>query len=76
MLRGHRIDVIPPEAGMNRRNAHHVPFEDFKAFLEPNGYYPFGVYEQVAEWPTREPHLRRANLCSYRNRPSSRIRSA
>ena len=62
MLTSHRIDLIQVEAGMNFRNTHHVPFEDFKRFLEPRGYFLFGLYEQVPEWPTNEPHLRRTNL--------------
>lgn len=39
-----------------------MPIEELKAYLEGKGYYLFGVYEQMPEWPTREPHLRRSNL--------------
>jgi len=62
MLRGQAIDILQVEAAMNGRNDRHVPFERFPRFLEPMGYFLFGVYEQVPEWPTREPTLRRANL--------------
>lgn len=62
MLTSKRIDVIQVEAGLNCRNTHHVPLEEFKAFLEPKEYFLFGIYECVNEWPTKEPHLRRANL--------------
>lgn len=61
MLSGQRIDVVQVEAGMNPGNSRHVPFESLKSFLESHGYYLFGLYEQVNEWPTGEPHLRRTN---------------
>lgn len=61
MLGEQRIDVIQVEAGMNPANSRHAPFEAIKNFLESRKYYLFGIYEQVSEWPTREPHLRRTN---------------
>jgi FkbM family methyltransferase len=62
MLAEHRIDLVQVEAGMNRGNDTHVPFGALKDFLEARGYFLFGVYEQVPEWPTGQPYLRRSNL--------------
>jgi len=61
MLTEKRIDVIQVEAGMNPGNRWHVPFEALKDFLERYGCALFGIYEQVNEWPSGEPHLRRTN---------------
>lgn len=61
MLTEQRIDLVEVEAGMNPSNKRHVPFEILKEFLESHGYFLFGIYEQVTEWPTIEPHLRRTN---------------
>lgn len=62
MLNEQVIDLIEVEAAMNCKNERHVQFEHFKQYLESNKYYLFGIYEQVTEWPTSEPHLRRSNL--------------
>ena len=62
MLTEQRIDLVQVEAGMNNSNKRHVPFETLKDYLQSHGYFLFGVYEQVSEWPTKEPHLRRTNL--------------
>jgi FkbM family methyltransferase len=61
LLAGQKIDVIEVEAGMSPRNARHVPFEAFTAHLGARNYFLFGIYEQVLEWTTREPNLRRVN---------------
>ena len=61
MLTEQRIDLVEVETGMNPRNSRHVPFEAIKKFLESHGYFIFGIYEQVSEFPTGEPHLRRTN---------------
>lgn len=61
MLTEQKVDIVQVEAGMNPSNDRHVSFEALKAFLELHGYYLFGVYEQVNEWPTRSPNLRRTN---------------
>ncbi|SFR99036.1 FkbM family methyltransferase [Sphingomonas jatrophae] len=61
MLAAHRIAAVQVEAGMNPENKLHVPFEALKAYLEGHGYRLFGFYDQASEWPTRQPHLRRAN---------------
>lgn len=61
MLAEQRIGLIQVEAGMNPGNTRHAPFEFLKEFLESHGYFLFGIYEQVGEWLTSEPHLRRTN---------------
>lgn len=61
MLVKQNIDIIQVETGMNPTNSRHVSFESVKQFLESYHYYLFGIYEQVNEWPTGKPHLRRTN---------------
>jgi FkbM family methyltransferase len=61
MLDAQRIDFVEVEAGMHAGNRRHVPFETLKSHLESKGYLLFGIYEQVHEWPKKEPHLRRTN---------------
>jgi len=61
MLQSHLIDLVEVEAGMNPKNHKHVRFEILKGFLEEKGYFTFGIYEQMHEWPSKEPHLRRIN---------------
>lgn len=61
MLSEQKIDLVGVEAGMNIKNERHIPFEILKKFLEPKKYFLFGIYEQVPEWPTKEPLLRRVN---------------
>lgn len=61
MLTEQRIDLVQVEVGMNPANKSHVSFESIKEFLESHGYFLFGIYEQIKEWPTGQPHLRRTN---------------
>ena len=61
MLITKSVDLLEVEAGMNPNNKHHVPFESLKNYLEKHGYFIFGIYEQVSEWPENKPHLRRTN---------------
>jgi FkbM family methyltransferase len=61
MLLEQKIDLVEVEAGMNPDNTHHVQFEALKGLLEKYNYFLFGLYEQVEEWPTGEPQLRRTN---------------
>lgn len=61
MVAEQRIDLVEVEAGMNPGNTWHVPLERFKTYFEARGYFLFGFYDQFYEWPTDEPHLRRAN---------------
>lgn len=55
------IDVIELEAGMNPDNNHHVSFDVLRSYLEDRSYLLFGIYDQVGEWPTGSPNLRRTN---------------
>jgi FkbM family methyltransferase len=61
MLAEQSIDFLELEAGMNPYNKWHVPIEELKVFLESYGYYVFGIYEQMHEWPKKKIHLRRVN---------------
>jgi hypothetical protein len=61
MLTGQQIDIVEVEAGMNRNNCFHVPFEAFDRFLGDRGYFLFGIYDQVSEFPSNAPNLRRIN---------------
>lgn len=61
MLIAQKIDFVEVEAGMNPQNERHVPFGVLKTYLEGKGYFIFGIYEQINEWPTKEAHLRRVN---------------
>ncbi|VBB43580.1 Methyltransferase FkbM family [uncultured Desulfatiglans sp.] len=61
MLTEQKIDIVQVEAGMNPNNTRHVSFLSIRKFLESYRYFLFGIYEQVPEWPTGEPHLRRIN---------------
>ena len=61
MISAHKITAVEVEAGMNKTNQHHVPLEDLKLHLEARDYFLFGLYEQVHEWPTNKPYLRRTN---------------
>ena len=54
------VDVVEVEAGMHPRNSRHIPIEELKRYFESRGYFLFGIYEQVDEWTTGEPHLRRS----------------
>lgn len=62
LLDAQAVDIVQVEAGMNAGNTLHVPFEHFRSYLNERGYALFGVYEQMEEWPTEEPQLRRSNL--------------
>ena len=61
MLTQQNIDLVKIETGMNPNNKRHVPFGVLKDYLESQNYFLFGIYEQVGEWPAKEPHLRRTN---------------
>lgn len=75
MLSEQRIDFIQLETGMNPYNNYHVPFESIKSFLEDYKYFIFGIYEQMHEWPEKEPHLRRTDpiFISYRMIKNNKI---
>jgi len=61
MLLRQQVDVIEAECGMSGRNTRHVGLDRLTSYLEERNYLLFGIYEQVNEWPTRAPNLRRAN---------------
>jgi FkbM family methyltransferase len=62
LLSCQQVDLVEVEAGVNPDNRLHVPLETLKGHLDARGYRLFGIYEQMMEWPTGRPHLRRANL--------------
>jgi FkbM family methyltransferase len=55
------IELVEVESGMSRDNATHVRFESLKEHLEEKGYRLFALYQQMREWPTDSPHLRRVD---------------
>ena len=61
MLRDGRISFLQVESGMNPENSRHANIAAFLGFLEPLGYYLYGVYDQVRE-KSDPTVLRRANL--------------
>ena len=62
LLQENCVAFIETEVSMNPGNKLHVPFELMKEYLEANNYRLFGIYEQVQEWRTRTPILRRSNI--------------
>lgn len=60
LLDAGKIDIVQVEAGMHSGNTRHVPFADFRAFMEPKGYSLFAIYDQVGEF-NKNPILRRCN---------------
>jgi FkbM family methyltransferase len=61
LLNGQHVDVVEAECGMHGQNKRHVALDTLAKFLEDRSYRLFGIYEQVHEWPTGAPNLRRAN---------------
>ncbi len=62
-LAAKKISFIYLEVGMNRTNLHHTYYMDVLNFLEPRGFEVFGVYEQINEFLSDRPQLRRSNFC-------------
>lgn len=62
MLRKRMIDIVQVEAGMNPRNNKFISHDKFNNYLASMGYYLFGIYEQVNEHYSGEPHLRRSDM--------------
>ena len=50
MLKAGTIDLIQVECGLNVTNKLHIPFQSFRDYLDPLGYYLFRIYDQ-AGWP-------------------------
>jgi FkbM family methyltransferase len=61
MLTEQKISIIYTEAGVSAHNDRHVPLWKLSNYLLSLNYHIFGIYEQVNEWPTRRPELRRVN---------------
>lgn len=61
MLEAKSISFVETEVSMNPTNTFHITLEVIKEFMESKGYYLFGIYEQVQEWETGLPILRRTN---------------
>lgn len=74
VLGAQQVDLVEVEAGMNVKNTHHVPFEVLHSHLQGLEYFLFAIYEQVHEWPRREPQLRRSNLLFISQRMIDRYR--
>jgi FkbM family methyltransferase len=68
MLQAKSIDFVEVEAGVNPENKLHVPLEIMKTYLEGFNYRLFGIYEQIHEWPTNSPNLRRVNAVFMRRK--------
>lgn len=62
MLENQSISFVMAEVSMNPTNTFHVDFVEVKSYMENLGYYIFGIYEQVHEWKTKTPILRRSNV--------------
>lgn len=61
MLEKQMIAFVEVEVSMNPENTFHVDFFMIKKFMENLGYRLFGVYDQMHEWQTGTPILRRTN---------------
>jgi FkbM family methyltransferase len=61
MLARQAVELLEVEAGLHPGNTRHVPFERFKAHLEPLGYLLFMLREPTSEYVGR-PNLRRCNM--------------
>lgn len=61
LLEAGRIGLVDVEVGMNRDNRFHVPLATMQQRLEDLDYRLFGIYDQMQEWPTKRPVLRRCN---------------
>lgn len=57
MLAATKVDVVQVEAGLHPQNSLHVPFQAFKAYLEPLGYSILRIYDQAGT-----PAARRCNI--------------
>ncbi|PQO29777.1 FkbM family methyltransferase [Bremerella cremea] len=61
MLSNQAISIIEVEAGMNPDDQIFSTLEEMKLFLESFDYRVFALYEQMHEFKTKSPHLRRVN---------------
>lgn len=60
-IQNQSVAFIEVEVSMNPENTFHVDFVDIKQFMESFGYRLFGIYDQMYEWQTGTPILRRTN---------------
>jgi FkbM family methyltransferase len=56
------IGTVQVEAGIGPDNTKHIPCQAFGEFFAKYGYRLFGIYDQVPDWTTGRPALRRCNL--------------
>jgi FkbM family methyltransferase len=56
------VGMVRVEASMSPENTKHVAYQEFETFFEEYNYRLFGIYDQVGEWPTDRPFLRRCDL--------------
>lgn len=61
MLARQAVEMVEVEAGLYPGNKRHVPFEQFKAHLEPLNYLLFAIREITHEYSGRA-NLRRCNM--------------
>lgn len=64
LLTNHLVKVIIVEAAINPLNHNQIGIAKFLDYFSSFSYLPFAVYDQVQEWPTDEPFLRRCN-CAF-----------
>jgi FkbM family methyltransferase len=62
MFDSRSIGMVQVEASMSPENVKHVQCQSFMDFFDHYKYRLFGIYDQVAEWPTDRPFLRRCDL--------------
>lgn len=62
LLEREDVDVIYVEAGMNPEGRQQCYYRHLDDLLMKHGYRIFRVYEQVSEWLSDSPFLRRVNL--------------
>lgn len=56
-----KIGLVRVECSANCDNKFHVSLHEVQQFLEQYQYRLFGIYEQVNEWTTKKPFLRRVD---------------
>lgn len=61
LFKAGRIGILDVEVGMNPENSFHVPLSQMTKVLAGLGHQLFGLYDQMHEWPTQRPILRRCN---------------
>ena len=61
-LKNDLVDVIYIEIGFNKNGTQQTYFSDIDIFMQGLNYRIFKIYEQVNEWVSDSPLLRRANI--------------